>query len=58
MKKLITAVLLLLLAASTLACGKVKLHCDSCGKEVYADSKMDESWAVFCSDCEPELDLE
>ena len=53
MKKIVT-----LLAVSLPACGKVTLHCDGCGKEVRADSKMDESWIVFCSDCEPELDLD
>ena len=53
MKKIVT-----LLAVSLPACGKVTLHCDGCGKEVRADSNMDESWIVFCSDCEPELDLD
>lgn len=54
MKKIILVLLAALLAASMLACGKVKLHCDGCGKEVYGDSKMDESWIILCEDCEPE----
>jgi hypothetical protein len=58
MKKIITVLLAALLALSLLACGKVKLHFDGCGKEVYCDSKMDESWIVFCADCEPDLDLD
>ena len=33
MKKLTTLLLVALLALSLVACGKVKLHCDGCGKE-------------------------
>jgi hypothetical protein len=58
MKKLTTLLLVALLALSLVACGKVKLHCDGCGKEIYCDSKMDESWIVFCADCEPDLELD
>ena len=58
MKKMIWALLAAVLALALAACGKVTLHCDGCGKEVQADSKMDESWIVFCSDCEPELDFD
>lgn len=56
MKKMCMILLAVLLVLSMNACGKVTLHCDLCGKEVQADSKMDESWIVFCEDCEPELE--
>lgn len=58
MKKLTVALLSVLLAALLLACGKVTLHCDLCGKELKADSKMDESWIVFCEECEPDVDMD
>ena len=59
MKRMIALLLASVLALALMACGnKVTLHCDGCGKEVSADSKMDESWIVYCADCEPELDLD
>jgi endogenous inhibitor of DNA gyrase (YacG/DUF329 family) len=41
-----------------MACNKVTLHCDNCGKEVKADNNMTEEWLIFCSDCEKELDVD
>ena len=58
MKKLIALSLAAMLILGLTACGKVTLHCDGCGKEISAVSKMDESWIVFCADCEPDIDLE
>lgn len=56
MKRMFIILLTVLLAISMYACGKVTLHCDVCGKEIRANSNMDESWIVFCTDCEPELE--
>ena len=58
MKKLILLLLAFVLAVSLLACGKVTLHCDGCGKEVRGDAKMNEDWIVFCKDCEPEIEFD
>lgn len=58
MKKIIVLLLAAALSLALLACGKVTLHCDGCGKEVRADAKMDEEWIIFCEDCEPELDFD
>lgn len=61
MKRLIATILL---AASVLllaACGKTKtVTCDNCGKTVRiaANSEMDDSWIIFCSDCEKTLGLD
>ena len=44
-----------------IGCGEKKtLICDGCGKEVsvQADSNMDDSWIIFCSQCEKELGLD
>lgn len=57
MKKLIVLLLTVVLVLVLCACGKVTLHCDGCDKEVRADAKMDESWIIYCSDCEPEIDF-
>ena len=56
MKKLIALSLIAVLVLGLVACGKKTLHCDGCGKEVSADSNMDESWSIFCADCEPDAD--
>ena len=58
MKKMIALLLAAVLAVALMACGKVTVHCDGCGKELRVDSKMDEEWIVFCSDCEPEFDFD
>ena len=58
MKKLIALCLAALMVLSLVGCKKtVTLHCDGCGKEVQADAKMDESWIVYCKDCEPQIDM-
>ncbi len=52
---------LFLTAAVLVSCGKQKtVHCDRCGKELHisADSNVDESWTLYCSDCEKELGLD
>ena len=54
-------ILALFLFASLVCCGKQKtVHCDRCGKELHvsADSNVDESWILYCSDCEKELGLD
>ena len=58
MKKIMVVLLAAVLAISLLACGKVTLHCDGCGKEVRADPKMNEEWIIFCADCEPEIEFD
>lgn len=59
MKKLLVFLLIGLLTLSLMGCkNTVVLHCDGCGKEIQADAKMDESWIVFCKDCEPKLDTD
>lgn len=61
LKKAALLAALLLLAAALLSCGEQKtVHCDRCGKElrVPADSNVDESWILYCSDCEKELGLD
>ena len=52
---------LFLTAAVLVSCGKQKtVHCDRCGKELHvsADSNVDESWTLYCSDCEKEFGLD
>lgn len=58
MKKLIALSLVAVLVLGLTACGKKTMKCDGCGKDVLVDSKMDESWTVFCADCEPDIDLD
>ena len=58
MKKILILLLVTLMALTLLACNKVELHCDGCGKAVYGDAKMDESWIIFCEDCEPDIDMD
>ena len=60
MKKIIAILLLVVMVLSLAACGKKKisLHCDGCGKEVTTTANMDESWTIFCKDCEPSIDLD
>jgi len=54
----------LMLAALLTGCGAgptKTVHCDRCGKElkVAADSNMeDDTWIIYCSDCEKELGLD
>ena len=62
MKRILCLLLVVLTLAALLAgCGEKKtLHCDRCGKEVKVsmDSKMEEDWIIYCSDCEKELGLD
>lgn len=58
MKKMIALLLAVVLAVVLMACGKVSVHCDGCGKELKVDSKMNEDWIVFCKDCEPDIDFD
>lgn len=58
MKKIIAFLLTSVIAVTLMACGKVTLHCDGCGKEVRADAKMDEGWIIYCNDCAPEFDFD
>lgn len=56
--KNIILVIALCMAAALCGCGeKTELHCDSCGKLVFADadSNMDEDWIIYCRDCEEAL---
>ncbi len=58
MKKLFILLLSAVMALTLLGCSKVALQCDGCGKTVYGDPKMDDSWIVFCEDCEPDVDFD
>lgn len=62
MKKLVLLIALVgVMLAMLNGCGEKKtLICDGCGKEVQvkADSNMDDSWIIFCADCEKELGLD
>lgn len=60
MKKFFALLLVALLMLGLFGCGskKVELTCDGCGKTVYGDSKMDDSWIIFCKDCEPDIDFD
>jgi DNA-directed RNA polymerase subunit RPC12/RpoP len=54
MKKAIVMLFLCLTLLAVSSCGAKKiLHCDKCNAEVKvaADSEMDESWDIRCSDC-------
>lgn len=54
---MLTAVMILAcLLVSCQPAAKKTVHCDNCGKEVEisADSNMDDSWILYCSDCEKE----
>ena len=54
---MLTAVMILAcLLVSCQPVAKKTVHCDNCGKEVEisADSNMDDSWILYCSDCEKE----
>ena len=56
MKKILALALVVLLALPLLACEKQRTgHCDACGVGLQVDSKIDESWIVFCKDCEPDV---
>ena len=56
MKKIVAIVLVVLLLIGMVACGEEKptLHCDGdgCDNTVVGKEGMDESWVVFCEDCE------
>lgn len=59
----IISLLLIIIALTVIltGCGDKKtLHCDRCGREVEvsADSNMNESWTVYCRQCEKDLGLE
>lgn len=51
-------VLLLTVALLLSGCGKAKtVSCDRCGEpqKVKASSNVDDSWIIYCTDCEKEL---
>lgn len=58
-KRIFTAILVLLMLLSLAACGGEKriVHCDYCGDEVLidADSNMEEDWIIYCGPCNEEL---
>ena len=58
MKKLICALLAVLMLLSMTACGPKKpVHCDACGEavEIEADSNMTDEWLIYCGPCNEEL---
>lgn len=61
LKKLLLILLVFSLVLSLSACFKKKtLHCDGCGKEVQVaeSSNMEESWLVFCKECNEDIDFD
>ena len=62
-KVLVQTVSVLLLTSLFTACGnsgRKTLHCDNCGKEIYADADSDfnEVWMIYCPECEKDLGLD
>ena len=59
MKRLIAALLLVLILLGLAACGAEMrtVHCDRCGTEVKvtADSNITDDWIIFCKECEEEI---
>ena len=54
MKRLFILLFVLLTLFTVSSCGEKKiLHCDECNAEVKVDaaSEMDESWTIYCSNC-------
>ena len=52
----LTAMLLLLTGCG----GSKTITCDGCGKtqKISAGSKMDDSWIIYCQECEAKLPLD
>ena len=59
MKRIFCFILCLVMLLGICAgCGATKIViCDHCGAEITidADSNMDDSWIIFCKECEEEL---
>ncbi|MBR5126178.1 MAG: hypothetical protein IKU68_05535 [Oscillospiraceae bacterium] len=54
--KLLIALLAVLLLSG---CGETKtITCDGCGKtqQIKASSNMDDSWIIYCEECEPQME--
>ncbi len=54
MKRMFIVLLVIVTLLTVSSCGEKKiLHCDKCNTEVKVDvdSEMDESWTIYCSDC-------
>ncbi len=54
MKKIFIMLFVIIMLFAMSSCEEKKiLHCDKCNVEVKvaADSDMDESWTIYCSDC-------
>lgn len=61
MKKIICTVLAIAALILLCSCGEKKvLHCDNCEKEIKVEvsSNMDDSWILYCADCEKALGLD
>ncbi len=60
MKTLLAVLLMAVMMLALGGCGEGKtLTCDGCGTavEADADSNADDSWQIYCDDCEEKLDL-
>ena len=58
MKKILCSIMVISCIFIMAGCSATKtLHCDNCNKEVKVkeNSNMDESWAIFCDECNEEL---
>lgn len=54
MKRVFIVLFVIVTLLTVSSCGAKKiLHCDKCNAEVKvaADSEMDESWTIYCGDC-------
>ena len=60
MKKVIIFLLAAVMLLGLTGCGTKTLHCDGCGKEVQVkkSSNMEESWLVYCEECNKEIQPE
>lgn len=58
MKKVVFVFALMICLLTMVGCTATKtLHCDNCDKEVKVkkDSNMEESWVVYCDECNEDL---
>lgn len=58
MKKILCVALVIISVFVIAGCSATKtLHCDNCDKEVVVkeSSNMDESWDIYCNECNEEL---
>ncbi len=58
LKRIISIVLVLVMALSLTACFKTRIvHCDNCNEEITVreNNQMTEDWLIYCETCNEEL---